>query len=89
MESISTDSLESGVVKGNYVELSSLVFEGSSVKLNLEAVAQRCSVKKVLKNFVMSLLKFTGKHLCQRLFVNLAQVFFCEFCEIFKNTFFL
>ena len=46
--------------------------------------------------------KFTGKHLCQSLFFNkvaglgpatllkkvLAQVFSCEFCEIFKNTFF-
>ena len=52
----------------------------------------------VLKN----LAKFIGKHLCQSLFFNknadvvcnyikketLAQVFFCEFCEIFKNTFF-
>ena len=32
-----------------------------------EAVTQTCSVKKgVLRNFV----KFTGKHLCQRLFLN-------------------
>ena len=48
--------------------------------------------KGVLRNFV----KFTEKHLCQSLFYNkvkglrpvtllkktLAQVFFCEFCEI-------
>ena len=54
--------------------------------------------KGVLRNFA----KFTGKHLCQSLFFNkvagaayhfikkktLAQVFFCEFCEISKNTFF-
>ena len=48
--------------------------------------------KGVLKNFA----KFTGKHLCQSLFFKknfikketLAQVFSCEFCEIFKNTFF-
>ena len=34
-------------------------------ELSTEAVAQRCSVKKgVLRNFA----KFTGKHLCQRLF---------------------
>ena len=33
--------------------------------------------KGVLKDFA----KFTGKHLCQRLF-------FCEFCEISKNNFF-
>ena len=44
--------------------------------------------------------KFIGKHLCQSFFLNkvswglqlyqkrLAQVFSCEFCEIFKNTFF-
>ena len=48
--------------------------------------------KGVLRNFT----KFTGKLLCQSLFFNklikketLAQVFFCEFCEISKNTFFL
>ena len=54
-----------------------------------------CSVKKdVLRNFA----KFTGKHLCQSLFLikncnfikteTLAQVFSREFCEIFWNTFF-
>ena len=47
--------------------------------------------KGVPENFA----KFTGKHLCQSLFFNkvaeketLAQVFSCEFCKIFKNTFF-
>ena len=55
---------------------------------------RRFSIKKgVLKNFA----KFTGKHLCQSLFFQacnfikketLAQVFFCAFCEIFKNRFF-
>ena len=54
---------------------------------------RRCSVKKdVLRNFT----KFTGKHLYHSLFFNkvagrkatLAQVFFCEFCEISINTFF-
>ena len=47
------------------------------------------------------MVKFTGKHLCQSLFFDedpglsnfikneaLAQVLSCEFCEIFKNTFF-
>ena len=34
MESISTDSLDSGGVKGDYVKLSSLVFEGLSWKSN-------------------------------------------------------
>ena len=51
--------------------------------------------KGVLKNFA----KLTGKHVSQSLsfnkdvawnFIkkeNLAQMFSCEFCEIFKNTF--
>ena len=66
---------------------------------HLVAVIRRCSIEiGVLKNFT----KFTGKHLCQSLFLNkvaglrpatllkkrtLAQVFSCEFCENFKNTF--
>ena len=61
---------------------------------------RRCSIKiDVPKNFA----KFSGKHLCQSLFFNkvtglrfatllkketLAQVFSCDFCEIFKNAFF-
>ena len=52
--------------------------------------------KGVLRNFA----KFTGKHLYQNLYYNkavglraatlftLAQVFFCEFCEISKKTLF-
>ena len=44
--------------------------------------------KGVLRNFA----KFTGKHLCQRLFFNKVAgrglVFSCEFCEISKNNFF-
>ena len=54
--------------------------------------------KDVLKNFV----QFTGKHLYQSLFFNKvagvasnfikketrSQVFSCEFCEIFKKTYF-
>ena len=47
--------------------------------------------KSALGNFTT----FTGKHLCQSLFFGLqfikketlAQVFSCECCEIFKNTF--
>ena len=61
---------------------------------------QRWSIiKSVLQNFA----KLTEKHLCQCLFFNkvaglktatlikketLAQVFSCEFSEIFKNVFF-
>ena len=48
---------------------------------------RRCSIKKgVLRNFT----KFTGKHVCQSLFIKketLAQVFSREFCEVSKNTF--
>ena len=54
--------------------------------------------KEVLKNFS----KCTGKHLCQSLFLiklrvdafnfikkeTLAQLFFCEFCKNFENSFF-
>ena len=44
--------------------------------------------KNVLRNFG----KFTGKHLCQNLFLNkvagLRPVFSCESCEISENTFF-
>ena len=54
--------------------------------------------KSVLENYT----KFTGKHLWQSPFLNitaglgsatllkkiLAQVFFCEFCEVFNNTIF-
>ena len=57
---------------------------------------QSCSVKKgALKNFA----KFTGKHLCQSIFLRLqasglffikkeilAHVFSCKLCEMFKNT---
>ena len=48
--------------------------------------------KVVLRNFT----KLTGKHLCQSFFFNksyffktdtLAQIFSCEFSEIYKNTF--
>ena len=56
---------------------------------NYRSSHQRCSINKgVLRDFK----KFTGKHLCQSLFFDkvagLAQVFYCEFCEISKKTFF-
>ena len=37
-----------------------------------EAVVQRCSVKKVFckKGVLKNIAKFTGKHLCQSLFLN-------------------
>ena len=65
-------------------------------RLCLRSSHQKCSLKKgVLENFA----KFIGKHLCQGLFFNkveafnfikketLTQVFSCEFCEVFNNTF--
>ena len=49
----------SDIIPANVQNISALVFYGSSYR--------RCSVKKgVFRNFA----KFTGKHLCQRLFFN-------------------
>ena len=42
------------------------------------------------KNCSRNSAKFTGKHLCQRLFFkkeSLAQVFSCEFCEFLRTPF--
>ena len=65
----------------------------------LRSSHRRSSIKiGVLKN----LANFTGKQMCQSLFINtfqdkackfikketLALVFFCEFCGIFRNNFF-
>ena len=45
----------------------------------------RFSLKKcVLKNFA----KFTGKHLARISFLIKLQVFLCEYCDIFRDTFF-
>ena len=47
-----------------------------------EVVVHRCSVRKgVLRNFE----KFTGKHLCQSLFLN--KVAGLRHCKISRNTF--
>ena len=67
------------------------MFNMVMVARGTETASQRCSVKKVvLKDFA----KFTGKHLYFRpqayKFLQketLAEVFYCEFCEIFKNPF--
>ena len=74
-----------------------LVFRPATLLKRYRSSHQRCSIKKaVLKNFAI----FTGKHLCRSLFfIKLqalqlyqketpTQVFFCEYCEIFKNSFF-
>ena len=56
--------------------------------MNRSSHRRRSVKKRVLRNFA----KFTGKHLCQSLFLikkeTLAKVFPCEFCEISKNSFF-
>ena len=56
---------------------------GSPVRIR--SSHQRCFVKKgALKNFT----KFTGKYLCQILFLNKVAGLDLKFCEISKNTFF-
>ena len=46
---------------------------------------RRCSIKKaVLKNVEI----FTVKQLCSSLRDTQAQVFSCQYCDIFKNTYF-
>ena len=57
---------------------------------NIRNSQRRYSVRKgVLRNVA----KFTGKHLCQSLCLRpatlLKKVFSCEFCENYKNTFFV
>ena len=83
--------------------IENVVFFRNKIRKNTKSSRSRrpevfCK-KDALRNFP----KFTGKHLCLRLFFNKvadlrssnfikresqAQVFSCEFCEIFKNTFF-
>ena len=68
------------------------IFEKISRSSRPEVFCKK-AVLTVLRNFT----KFTGKLLCQSLFFNkvaglrqryLAQVFSCEFCEIYKNAYF-
>ena len=58
--------------------------------INQGAVAQRCSVRKVFLEISQNSLENT----CVRVSFlikkeTLAKVFSCEFCAIFKNTFFI
>ena len=54
--------------------------------INIEAVVQTCSVKKVFLKTLLS----SQENTCARLsFLRTpAQVLFCEFCKVFKNAFF-
>ena len=83
-----------------YLKISEVEFSFSRIHESwFRSSHQRCSVRKgVFRNFTKS----TGKHLCQSLFLiklqaeacncikkeTLAQVFSCEFCEIFKIIYF-
>ena len=58
------------------------------MKLIIEAVAQRCSVKKVLLEISQNSQENTCGRVSFLIKLTLAQVFSCEFCEISKNTFF-
>ena len=58
----------------------------------IEAVIQRCSVKKVFLNILPEACNFNKKETLAQVFsyVDIAKiVFLCEYCETFKNTFFI
>ena len=86
--SVSVSSLIGLAEKKFFIKDSLVIYTRSS---HSEVFCKR----SVFKNFA----KFTGKHQCQSLFFNkvagrnfikketLAQVFTCEFFEIFKNAF--
>ena len=58
---------------------------GKTVSELPEAVVRRCPVKKVF----LKISKNSQENTCARVsfLIKLGQVFSCEFCEIFKNTF--
>ena len=76
-----------------------------NLKITLCLIHERSSRPEVLckKGVLKYIAKVTGKHLCQNLFFNkiaglrpatllketLARVLSCEFCDIFKNNFFI
>ena len=61
------------------------VFHWVLIELFLEAVARRFSVKKVFLEISQNSLEKTSARVS---FLIKLKVFFCEFCEISKNTFF-
>ena len=77
---------------------STMIVFAITIQIATRSSHQRCSVRKdVLRNFT----NFTGKQLCQSLFLNkvaglrpasllntLALVFSCAFCEISRKSFF-
>ena len=61
-----------------------MFYNSKKTELKSEAVVRSCSVKGVSKNFE----KFFAKYR-RRIQKSLLQAFSCEFCEIFKNIYFL
>ena len=59
------------------------------ITLNLEAVARRCSVKKVFLKILQNSQESTWVRASLLIKRALAELFSCEFCEIFKNNFFI
>ena len=89
------------LVGGTFLPTPSILNRVKVIQKRIEAVARRYSaIKGVLKSFS----KFTEKYLCRSVFFNNVtyrpeasnfikketptQVFPCEFCETFTNTFF-
>ena len=84
---LSSSSAVSGSAK--YRSDNNLVKSPLHPKPYTEAAICRCSVKKIF----LKILQNSQENTCGRVnFIKketLAQVFSCEFCKIFKNTFFL
>ena len=69
------------------------------LKNSIHTILRGCWEKLIFlwKGVFEKFANFTGKHLCQSFFFNksfikkesLEQMFSCEFCQIFKNTFFI
>ena len=63
-----------------------VLLELKKLKQDPEAVVQRCSVKKVFLKISQSSEENTW---ARASFLIKLPVFSCEYCEIFKNTFFI
>ena len=69
-----------------YIEVCSHIFEiiaKTNIQFNSVAEVWRCSTKSAQKHLCQSLIKLTASSLP----IEKAQVFSCEFCKVFKNTF--
>ena len=68
-------------------DLLKFLFDSKSSYMNRSS-HQRCSIEKVFLNASLFLRKLQASGLRPIKKETLAHVFSCEFCEIFKNTFF-